>query len=183
MRKRKKRKKKVKAMEFFPSHAIIPQSLHPPRAFAPATLPRQHYPPRSNASKTRLLAQAHRRAERRTAMRRSSATPPTTWQGFWPFYLREHSLRLTRIIHVAGTVSALTLGITGLLRAWGPPGLLLSLAIGYAPAWLSHFLIEGNRPASFKRPFLSFVADLRMAALFLTGRLWPHLLAAGVKEA
>jgi hypothetical protein len=114
-------------------------------------------------------------------MRSRTASPPTSFHQFWAFYLREHSRFATRAIHVAGTLAALVLGLTGLLQNWGPPGLALSLGVGYAPAWASHFLIEHNRPASFKRPLFSFIADVRMAVLFLSGRLGPHLRAAGVK--
>jgi hypothetical protein len=116
-----------------------------------------------------------------TRGRRAAGTPPDTSAAFWPFYLREHAHPATRAIHVAGTVVALSLGLAGLVYQWGMPGLALSLAAGYAPAWVAHFAIEHNHPASFKRPLLSFAADMRMAALFLTGRLRPHLKAAGVR--
>jgi hypothetical protein len=108
--------------------------------------------------------------------------PPTTFAAFWPFYLREHARRETRAIHVVGTVAALALAATSLVRAWGRAGLILTLVTGYAPAWASHFFIEHNRPVSFRRPLLSLAADLRMAALWATGRLGPHLVAAGVKD-
>ena len=107
---------------------------------------------------------------------------PSTFAAFWPAYLREHARPLTRTIHAAGTVAALSLATLGTFHAWPLSKTLPAVAVaGYGPAWFSHFFIEGNRPASFKRPLLSFLADLRMAGLFFTGRLGPHLAAAGVK--
>jgi len=111
---------------------------------------------------------------------RSPRKKKKTFAIFWHFYLREHARPLTRAIHAVGTVAALSTAALSSVRGWGWRGLGASLACGYVPAWAAHFLIEGNRPASFKRPLFSFCADLCMAALCLSSRLGPHLKAAGV---
>ena len=84
-----------------------------------------------------------------------------TFEEFWPFYVKEHQKKATRILHFVGTTGAMACVAGGLLtkRRW-----LLALApvVGYGPAWISHFFIEGNRPASFKHPLWSFRADLVM---------------------
>ncbi|MBW8269297.1 DUF962 domain-containing protein [Caldovatus aquaticus] len=98
---------------------------------------------------------------------------------FWPCYLREHARPATRLLHVAGTVAAALLLLWGLVL--GPLRLLLLVPVaGYGLAWIAHFAIEGNRPASFARPLWSLRSDLRMAALFLTGRLEGELRRAGL---
>ena len=114
------------------------------------------------------------------ATRRRAARPTSSSTSFWHFYLREHACPLTRALHVAGTVGALTIATLANIRGWGWAGAGAALACGYGPAWASHFLVEKNRPASFRRPLASFAADMRMAALTLAGRLGPHLEAAGV---
>ena len=57
--------------------------------------------------------------------------------------------------------------------------LLAAALAGYGPAWVAHFAFEGNRPASFRRPLWSFLADLKMSWLWLTGRLDKQLAVAG----
>jgi hypothetical protein len=80
---------------------------------------------------------------------------------FWPFYVKEHQKKSTRILHFIGTTGAMACVAGGLLtkRRW-----LLAVApvVGYGPAWISHFFIEGNKPASFKYPLYSLKADLVM---------------------
>ncbi|HEV2708296.1 MAG TPA: DUF962 domain-containing protein [Pyrinomonadaceae bacterium] len=89
---------------------------------------------------------------------------------FWPFYVEEHSRPLTRLLHATGTLlSSLLLIVllwTGRWR-WLP----LALVVGYATAWVAHFFVEHNRPATFKYPLWSFLADYKMVALMLTGRM------------
>jgi len=89
---------------------------------------------------------------------------------FWPHYVREHSRPATRALHAAGTLASTTLFVvllaTGRWR-WLP----LALVVGYAAAWISHFFVEHNRPATFKHPLWSFAADYKMVALMLSGRM------------
>jgi hypothetical protein len=88
---------------------------------------------------------------------------------FWPFYVAEHSRPGTRLLHLIGTTAGITLIIyfvaTG--RWWLFP---LGLIPGYGCAWLAHFLIEKNKPATFKYPLWSFMGDYKMIAWMLMGR-------------
>lgn len=93
-----------------------------------------------------------------------------SFEEFWPFYVTEHSQPATRALHVAGTgigtACALALVATGKWRL-----LPLALIPGYAAAWAGHFFVEHNRPASFKYPLWSLLADYKMFALTLAGRM------------
>jgi hypothetical protein len=93
---------------------------------------------------------------------------------FWPFYLGEHRRPLTRAFHFAGTNAALVLAIAAALT--GRPSLVVgALAVAYGLAWVSHFAIEKNRPATFRYPLWSFAGDWKMWALIWTGRLGREL--------
>jgi hypothetical protein len=99
---------------------------------------------------------------------------------FWPFYLREHSKPRTRAFHYAGT--SLVVLIAAAAAASGNYWLLIAMPIaGYAFAWGSHAAIERNRPATFKYPLWSLLADFKMWWLWLTGRIGRELRAAGVR--
>ena len=88
---------------------------------------------------------------------------------FWPFYVAEHSKPATRWLHLIGTTAGITLLIYFIAsgRWYLFP---LALVPGYGFAWLAHFLIEKNKPATFKYPLWSFIGDYKMIAWMLMGR-------------
>jgi hypothetical protein len=92
------------------------------------------------------------------------------YEEFFTFYLHEHSDPRNRAMHAAGTVLGLCTLIVpfALGRPWYA---LLWPVVAYGFAWTGHFLIEGNKPATFGHPFWSFISDFRMLGLMLTGRL------------
>ncbi|ANU07270.1 DUF962 domain-containing protein [Paraurantiacibacter namhicola] len=106
----------------------------------------------------------------------------TTFAQFWPHYLREHSLPRTRALHYFGTTLVVAIAIFAVLtgRWWW---LLAMPLAGYFFAWLAHFTVERNRPATFTYPLWSLGADFRMWWLWLTRRLAPELERAGVSNA
>ncbi|XAP78311.1 DUF962 domain-containing protein [Citromicrobium bathyomarinum] len=105
----------------------------------------------------------------------------TTFAEFWPFYLREHSRPATRRLHYVGT--GLVIALAGVALASRNWWLLLALPVaGYFFAWIAHFRVERNRPATFTYPLWSLIADFRMFFLWITGRLGPELDRAGVNR-
>jgi hypothetical protein len=96
-----------------------------------------------------------------------------TYEEFWPYYVSEHSKPATRVLHVFGTTLVLlALAAAVLVSPWW---LLVAPVAGYAPAWIAHFFVEKNRPATFTYPFWSLRGDFRMFALTLLGRMGPEL--------
>ena len=89
---------------------------------------------------------------------------------FWPHYVTEHSQPATRMLHLLGT--AIGIGLAVFLIASGRWWLFfLGLIPGYGAAWVGHFFIEKNRPATFHHPLWSFMGDYKMIWLMLTGRM------------
>ena len=104
-----------------------------------------------------------------------------SYKVFWPFYLREHSHPANRRMHFVGTTLALLIIALVILNEnylW----LIAFPIVGYGFAWVGHFKIEKNTPATFKYPFWSFISDFRMYFLWLSGKLNAELKKAGVKE-
>jgi hypothetical protein len=100
---------------------------------------------------------------------------------FWPFYLGEHAKPATRALHVVGSTVALIAVIVAIVRRL-PMLLAVALVAGYALAWIAHAAIEHNRPATFRHPLWSFLADWKMWGCAITGQLDGELERAGVKK-
>ena len=98
----------------------------------------------------------------------------TKYSEFWDYYIQEHSKPLTRLLHFVGT----TLGLVLLVWViWIGRWYLFPvfLVVGYAFAWFAHFVVEKNRPATFKYPFWSFISDFKMMWYMITGRIGGEL--------
>ena len=89
---------------------------------------------------------------------------------FWPHYVREHSNAGTRLLHLAGTAVALACAIYFIVvgKWWLFP---LALIPGYGAAWVGHFFIEKNKPATFQYPLWSFMGDYKMIWMMVTDRM------------
>jgi hypothetical protein len=99
-----------------------------------------------------------------------SAREFASFGDFYPFYLREHSSRVSRRLHVIGTVLAVVIAVAALVTRewallWGVP------LAGYAFAWVGHLFFEKNQPATFRHPLYSLRGDFTMLRDMLTGRL------------
>ena len=93
-----------------------------------------------------------------------------TYAEFWDFYVAEHSQPATRLLHFVGTSLGLVV-LVWVIRTGNWLYLPVCFVVGYAFAWFSHFVIEKNKPATFKYPLWSFISDYKMMFYMLTGRM------------
>ena len=82
--------------------------------------------------------------------------------------MAEHSQPTTRVLHLIGTAAGILIVIYFIAsgRWWLFP---LGLIPGYGAAWIGHFFIEKNKPATFQHPLWSFMGDYKMIAMMLSG--------------
>jgi hypothetical protein len=99
--------------------------------------------------------------------------PHRTYEEFWPFYVSQHMHPRTRALHFAGT--ALVLASLAAAVLVSPAWLLMAPVAGYGFAWIGHFFVEKNRPATFTYPLWSLRGDFRMFRLMLVGRMEPEV--------
>ena len=93
----------------------------------------------------------------------------TNLKEFYPYYLTEHEGKHTKLFHFIGTA----LSIYFLIRLFvtlEPINLLFALLSGYGFAWVSHFFIEKNKPATFYFPLYSLRGDWRMYKEIIQGK-------------
>lgn len=86
-----------------------------------------------------------------------------SFKEFYPFYLSQHRKLWTKRLHFAGGVASITLLIEGKF--------IYALVAGYAFAWIGHFFIEKNKPATFTHPIYSFMGDWHMFWDVLRGKI------------
>lgn len=92
-----------------------------------------------------------------------------SFKEFYPYYLEEHKLPRTKLFHFIGTLAAILFLIT-LACTRNPLFILGALLSGYGAAWISHFFVEKNKPATFKYPLYSLLGDYRMFFEILMGK-------------
>jgi hypothetical protein len=105
-----------------------------------------------------------------------------TFEDFWPFYVREHSNETNRMLHFLGTSLAVGSVVAGLVT--GKKGFFAAAPLlGYGFAWVGHFMVEGNRPATFKHPLWSLRGDFVMWKKMVTGQMAAEVERARESEA
>lgn len=93
-----------------------------------------------------------------------------TFSEFYPYYLSEHSRTSTKVFHFAGTGLVLASLIYVLFtQTWSSVWIIP--VCGYGFAWIGHFFLEKNRPATFTYPLFSLMGDFVMFKDLLTGRI------------
>lgn len=85
----------------------------------------------------------------------------SSFKEFYPYYLSEHSKVGTKLLHFIGTLSAIIFIILYFIYK-DYMYLLFVPFFGYGFAWISHFFIENNKPATFKYPLYSLQGDFLM---------------------
>lgn len=89
---------------------------------------------------------------------------------FYPFYLREHQNKTSRILHVIGTgLVLMEMVVLGYLMPHWACWFALPLT-GYGFAWVGHFFFEKNRPATFRYPGWSLRGDFTLFFDVCTGK-------------
>jgi hypothetical protein len=96
------------------------------------------------------------------------------FSSFYPYYLTEHGDLTNRTLHFIGTAGLLGILITAIvLQKWWM--LALIPVCGYGFAWVGHFFIEKNKPATFTYPLWSLGSDFVMFWHILTGQIGKKL--------
>src|SRR5438105_1238909 len=89
---------------------------------------------------------------------------------FWPHYVSEHYHPGNRRLHFIGVVVGLVclaLAVTQAQPLW-----LIGMPLfGYGFAWIGHFFVQRNIPATFHHPLWSLRGDFHMFYLMCLGRM------------
>lgn len=92
-----------------------------------------------------------------------------SFREFYPFYLSEHSDKISRRLHFAGTSLFILLLLAACITSmWWL--LILCPVAGYGFAWTGHFFFEKNHPATFTYPLWSLASDFRLFFSILSGK-------------
>ena len=97
------------------------------------------------------------------------------FSSFYPFYLCQHRKPLTKLFHFVATFNTIVLTAYGFshrpFKWWVA---VFGFVQAYALAWVSHFWIEDNKPATFRYPLYSLVGDFKMFSDYLMLKFPPY---------
>lgn len=99
-----------------------------------------------------------------------------TLEEFWPYYVNEHSEAGTRWLHFVGNTNLFVWLIAALVRL-SFRLLVVAVVSSYAIAWVGHFFVERNIPATFRYPIMSALCDMRMYY-----KMWRGEMAAEIAK-
>jgi hypothetical protein len=100
---------------------------------------------------------------------------------FWPVYVRAHSEPMTRGLHFAGTLTGWGIFAAAIMaRHWW--WIVAALVVPYALAWIGHFFVEHNKPATFEHPLWSWRADQKMVGMMLVGKMGEEVMKTVTRE-
>lgn len=94
----------------------------------------------------------------------------SSFSDFYPYYLKEHSKKGTKLLHFIGTSLAIYF-LFLFLFTYNNLYILLVFISGYGFAWVGHYFIEKNKPATFNYPIYSLFGDLAMFRDILLGKI------------
>jgi hypothetical protein len=97
-----------------------------------------------------------------------------TFWSFYNYYLTEHGDLTNRTLHFIGTALVIACLVAGIiLQNWW---LIAVIPVcGYGFAWVGHFFIEKNKPATFTYPLYSLGSDFVMFWHIITGQIAKKL--------
>jgi hypothetical protein len=95
----------------------------------------------------------------------------SSFKEFYPFYLSQHQDPTSRRLHFIGLLAGIVWAGIVVLLGYNYSYIVLSLLMGYGAGFVGHFVFEKNKPATFRNPFYSFLADFTMMKDILTGKV------------
>jgi len=105
-----------------------------------------------------------------------------TFEEFWPEYVRAHSNKLNRTLHVVGMSLALACLVAAVFRR-RPALLLMAPVFAYGFAWCGHFFVEKNQPSTFSHPLYSARAGALLFWKTLCRQMDAEVARFGEKDA
>lgn len=89
---------------------------------------------------------------------------------FYPYYLSEHGNPVNRRLHFFGSLLTIIVVLFVIItQTW--IALILVPILGYGFAWIGHYFVEKNKPATFIYPLYSLMGDWVMFKDILTGKI------------
>lgn len=89
---------------------------------------------------------------------------------FWPYYLSQHRKAGTRWLHFVGNTNLFFwLAVAAVTLSWKT--VIFAVASSYGFAWIGHFFVEKNIPATFRYPIKAGMGDMLMYYKMIRGEL------------